>query len=370
MKKFFKIFLILFFVAMVVASLSFLIKKSKKPKETFQTQQAFYTNIVNKTVATGSVVPRKEIDIKPQVSGIIDKIYVEAGDTVKKGDMIARVKIIPDMISLNNAESRLKRAKIALENSKKEFERQKQLYDKNIVSESDYLRYELDYKQAREEVDASENNLQLIKEGISKKSKTASNTIIRSTINGMVLDVPVEEGNSVIEANTFNAGTSIATVANMHDIIFEGKVDESEVGKIKIGMPLILRIGAIENQTFDASLEYIAPKGVEVNGAIQFEIKAKVKLKQDQFIRAGYSATADIVLDKRDNVLAANEALLQFDPKTGESFVEVQTAEGGFEKRELKTGLSDGINIEIISGIDTSDHIKVWNQSFGMPAEQ
>ncbi len=366
MKTVLKILIILFFAAIIAVTVIFLVKKSKKTPEIFETSTAVETTIINKTVATGSVVPRKEIEIKPQVSGIIEKIYVEAGDTIVSGDLIAKVKIIPNMVSLNNAESRLNKAELSLQNLTKEYKRQKQLYEKNVVSESVYLQYDLEYKQAKEEVDAAENNLQLIKEGITKKSASATNTLIRSTISGMILDVPIEEGNSVIESNTFNDGTSIAIIANMDDMVFEGKVDESEVGKIKEGMPLILTIGAIENESFEATLEYIAPKGVNENGAIQFEIRADVNLKKDQFIRAGYSATADIVLDSRENVLAINESLLQFDQTTNKPFVEIEKGEQQFERVDVELGLSDGINVEVLSGLTKDDKIKVWNKAFGM----
>jgi len=349
---------IVILIGIVFYTFYFLWKKSQKPPEIFQTEQAIITNIVRKTVATGSVKPRKEIEIKPQISGIVDKIYIEAGDMIEKNDLIAKVKIIPNVISLNNAESRVKKAKINLDKAKKDYEKQKELFNKNVVSETGYLQYEAEYKQAKEELEAAENNLQLVKEGITKSAGTATNTLVRSTIRGMALDVPVEEGNSVIETNNFNAGTTIAIVANMDDMIFEGKIDESEVGKLKIGMPLILTIGAIEDQAFDAVLEYIAPKGVEENGAIQFEIRASLKLSKDYFVRAGYSATADIVLDRRDSVLAVNEKLIQFE--SDKPYVEVETQPQVFEKRYIKTGLSDGIFVEVLDGVNGDDKIKVW----------
>jgi HlyD family secretion protein len=263
------------------------------------------------------------------------------------------------MVNLNNAESRLNKAKINLKEATADYERQKKLLDKQVIAEAEFQRFEIAYISAREEVDAAENNLQLIKEGITKKAGSVSNTMIRSTIEGMVLDVPVKEGNSVIESNTFNEGTTIAVVADMGEMIFEGTVDESEVGKIKEGMNLILTIGAIESESFDATLEYISPKGIEENGAIQFEIKAEVNLNENFFIRAGYSANADIVLARKDSVLAIKESLLQFDGDS--SFVEVETAPQQYEKREIKTGLSDGINIEILSGLSKDDKIKIWN---------
>lgn len=337
----------------------YLYKKSVAKPIIYETTTAQKTNIIKKTVATGKIVPRKEIDIKPQVSGIIAELYVEPGDVVKRGDMIAKVRIIPNMINLNEAESRLNRAKISKEDAQRNYDRQKALFDKKVIAEAELQNYEVSLNTAKEAVESAENNLQLIREGITKKAGEVSNTIIRSTIQGMVLTVPVEIGNSVIESNTFNDGTTIATVADMGEMIFKGKVDESEVGKLHQGMDLILTIGAIDTEKFNAKLEHISPKGVEENGAIQFEIRAAVELKNDQFIRAGYSANADIVLDKRDSVLAIQESLLKFSEDT--AWVEIETSPQVFEKRVVKTGLSDGLNVEVLSGLTEKEKIKIQN---------
>jgi HlyD family secretion protein len=335
----------------------YLYKKSKKDPVVYETKSAFVTNIIKKTVATGSIVPRKEIEIKPRVSGIIQEIYIIPGQDIRKGDLIAKVTIIPDMVQLNEAESRLKRAKISLADAEQEYERQKKVHDQGVISDADFQKIEVTYKSAKSEFETAENNLELIKDGVTKRSGSATNTLIRSTIDGMVLEVPVEEGNSVIEANTYNPGTTIATVADMGEMIFKGRIDETEVGKLKPGMKLILTIGAIEEQKFDAILEYIAPKGVSDNGAIQFEIKAQVELKKNFFIRSGYSANADIVLDRRDSVLAVEESLVQF--KNDSAYVEVRIDSQRFERKAIKTGLSDGINIEVLSGIKKTDKVKV-----------
>lgn len=360
MKTILKIIATLIIAGVFVGTIVYLYKKSQAKPVVYTTVSPITSDIIKKTVATGSVVPRKEIDIKPKVSGIVEEIYVEPGDMVKKDDLIARVKIIPDMINLNNAESRVKRAEIQLEEARKNHVRYKELFDKNVVAEAEYLTYDIAYRSAKEEMEAAEDNLQLIREGATRKAGQVTNTLIRSTIDGMVLAVPVEEGNSVIESNTFNDGTTIATVADMSEMIFEGKVDESEVGKIKEGMDLILSIGAIETEKYSAILERIAPKGVAENGAIQFEIRAAVELKSDQFIRAGYSANADIVLERRDKVLAINESLLQFEGDT--TFVEVEIAPQTYEKRMIKTGLSDGIIIEVLEGLSKEDKIKAQPQ--------
>lgn len=358
-----KVMRILFWVILGVIfvwTFYFLYQKSQKPPVKYQIVKPEIGSIINKTVATGSVVPRQEIQIKPQISGIIDEIYVEPGDHVVKDNVIAKVKIIPDMVNLNAAESRVKQAEIKLRDSKLDFDRQKELFDREVISQSEFQKMNTAYNSAKEELGAAQNNLQLIKEGVIKEFATASNTLIRATITGMVLDVPVKEGNSVIQANAFNDGTTIAVIADMSDMIFEGKIDETEVGKIKAGMPLVLTIGAIDDQKFDAFLTYIAPKGVEENGAIQFEIKADVKLKDSLFVRAGYSANADIVLEKRDSVLVVDESVVKFEKDT--AFVEIFTGmndgEQLFEKKVVKTGLSDGLKIQILEGLDKTVEVK------------
>jgi len=359
MKKVLKIVIGIVILVIFIGTIGYLYKKSQAKPVIFDTTTAQVNSIVKKTVATGKVVPRKEIEIKPQVSGIISELYIEAGQKVKKGDMIAKVRIIPNMINLNEAESRLNRAKINLDNAQQNYNRQKPLYDSRVIAIAELQNYEVALKTAREDVDAAENNLQLIRDGISKTAGAVSNTIIRSTIEGMVLTVPVEVGNSVIESNTFNNGTTIATIADMGEMIFKGKVDESEVGKLHEGMELIMTIGAIDTEKFTAKLEHISPKGIEENGAIQFEIRAAVQLKDKLFIRAGYSANADIVLERRDSVLSVPESLVKYEGDSAS--VEVEKAPQIFEKRTIKTGLSDGVNVEILSGITKKDKLKIQN---------
>jgi HlyD family secretion protein len=334
-----------------------LYKKNKNEPIVYETKTPFVTNIVKKTVAMGSIKPRKSIEIKPQVSGIIEKIFIEPGVMIKKGDIIVRVKILPDMVALNEAESRVSRAKINLDDAKTAYERQKKVFEHGVIPSVDFQKFKVANDNAQEELETAENNLQLIREGVNKKSGEVTNTLVRSTIDGMVLNIPVEEGNSVIQTNNFNAGTTIAFIADMGEMIFKGRVDETEVGNLKTGMKLILTIGAIENEKFDAELEYISPNGVSENGAIQFELKAKVKLVKNKFIRSGYSANADIVLDKRDSVLAIPESLIEFQNDT--ATVEIEVTPQQFEKRILKTGLSDGINVEVMEGLKKTDKIKV-----------
>ena len=357
MKKIIKIALLVAFIALVIWTFYFLYNKSQKPPEVFNTMQPFDTIIIKKTVATGSVSPRKEVNMKSQVSGIIEKLYIVAGQQVKQGDIIAKIKIIPNMLNMANAENRINTATISNDNLKLEYDRNKQLFDQSIISKAEMQAIDVRVRAAQEELSAAQNQLQIIKEGVSKSSGSASNTFVKATISGMVLDVPVKEGGQVIESNTFNEGTTIAAVANMGEMIFEGKLDESEVGKVQVGMDIILTIGAIDVASFKAQLEYIAPKGITENGAIQFLIKASISKDNSAFLRAGYSANADIILSKTKSVMAVTENVLQFEKE--KPFVEVETTPQHFEKRFIKTGLSDGINIEIKDGLKKTDKLKV-----------
>jgi len=345
-----------------VWTLFFLYGKSQAKPKVFKTDKPFVTDIVKKTVATGYIVPRKEIAIKPRVSGVIEKLYVEPGAAVKKGDKIATIRLMPKMLDLNRAESNLKAAQISFSNARAELGRHSKLLAQKIISHVEYSKFQLQYRLKAQELEAARSAVQLIKEGKSGKSKVSN--VVTSTVDGMILEVPVEEGTSVTETNNFNAGTTIAAVADMSDLIFKGKVDESEVGKIRLGMELDIKIGALEKQKFTAKLEYIAPKGTSEEGSIQFEIRAAIKPGNKVFIRAQLSANADIVLEKRTKVLSIREGLLQFDKGgsrgkgPGKAFVEVEVGEQEFEKRYVEVGLSDGINIEIKSGVDKSVTIK------------
>lgn len=356
-KKIIKITLLVAFVGLVFWTFYFLYNKSQKPPETFETTHVFDTTIIKKTVATGSVSPRKEVNMKSQVSGIIEKLYIVAGQQVKQGDVIAKIKIIPNMLNLANAENRVNTAQINVDNTKLEYDRNKVLFDQGVISKSEMQVFELRIKTTQEELSAAKNQLQIIQDGVSKSSGSASNTFVKATITGMILDVPVKEGGQVIESNTFNEGTTICSVANMGEMIFDGKLDESEVGKVQTGMDIVLTIGAIDEEKFKAKLEYIAPKGVVENGAIQFQIKATINKENNSFLRAGYSANADIILSKKENVLAVSESVLQFEKN--KPFVEVETTPQKFEKRFIKTGLSDGINIEVLEGLKKTDNIKM-----------
>jgi HlyD family secretion protein len=356
MKRIVPITLGVLLLVLFVGTLLFLYRKSQAEPVIYETEKPFVTTIIKKTVATGSLVPRREVVIKPRVSGVVDKLFVEAGAPVKAGQDIARIKIIPNVVSLNQAEAAVDAARINFENARKEVSRYKTLLGQQLISEVEFTRYQLDFELRKQELQSATSNLSLVKSGAAKGAGKVSN-LVTSTVDGMVIDVPIKEGASVTETNNFNEGTTIAVVADMKDMIFQGKVDESEVGKIKVGMPLEILVGAIEKQKLEGKLEYIAPKGVDVDGAIQFEIKAAIKPVKDLFIRAGYSANADIVLEKRVDVMAIHESVLQFE-KDGKPFVEVQVAEQKFEKRPVEVGVSDGVQIEVLRGVDAKTAIK------------
>ena len=362
MKKVFKYMLIAAILFGVLYAAVFFIKSNSKPAVQYDTETALITSIEMKSVATGKVIPEDEVEIKPQISGIIQTLYVEEGDNVKTGDLLAKVKVVPNEQSLNSAKGRLANTKILMENAKIEFNRNKGLFEKEIISQQDFQNAELNYSRAKQDVANADSDLQIIKLGSAGGSATA-NTNIRATVSGTVLEMPIKEGDQVVESNTFNNGTTIAIIADLSKMIFEGKVDEAEVGKLKIGMPLSVNLGAIQDKEFEARLKFIAPKGNEEQGAVQFKIEGDVYLDDDFFVRAGYSANASLVLERKDSILAIPEALLQFDKKTEEPYVEVQIKDQEFERKDIKTGISDGINVEILSGITIEDNIKVWNKT-------
>ena len=359
MKKYLKITLLVVVAAIFIGTFIFLYQKSKPKTTVYETVTPEIADLEKTTVATGKVEPRDEVLIKPQISGIISEVYKEAGQTIKQGEVIAKVKVIPELGQLNSAESRVRVAEISTAQAETDHERIKKLYNDKLISREDYEKSEVEIKKAREELQTAKDALEIIKEGITKNSASFSSTLIRSTIDGLILEVPFKVGNSVIMSNTFNDGTTIATVANMNDLIFKGKIDETEVGRIHEGMPVKLTIGALQNLTFDAELEYISPKGVEENGANQFEIKAAVHAPDSVQIRSGYSANAEIVLQRAQKVLAVPEGIIEF---SGDStFVWVMTdsiPEQKFERRQIKTGMSDGIKLEIKEGLTGKEKVR------------
>ena len=376
MKRTGTIITLLVIVIAVSAGIWYIYSKDKTNPVVFQTETASIRTIVKKTVATGNIVPKEEVFIKPNISGIIHEIFVVAGDVVVAGDLIAKVKVVPNINSLNSAKNNINSAKtqvetarLALESQKSIYLRQKELFDKAVVSANEFDQALLSYNQAQQRYNqenvlltAAQQTFDIVKTGTAKGLGAAANTEIRATVSGMILDIPVKVGNQVIESNNFNDGTTIATIADVEKMIFEGKVDESEVGKITENLPLEITVGAIENKKFNAVLDFIAPKGVSENGAIQFEIKGTLNNQNATFIRAGLSANASIILARAENVLSIKEALVQYDPKTKKPFVEIATGAQEFQRKEISLGVSDGLYVEVLEGVTQQDNIKVWNQ--------
>lgn len=360
MKKYFKYILMALVAVIFIGTFVFLYIKSQPQPEVYDEFTLQRMDIRKTTVVTGKIEPRNEVNVKPQISGIITEILKKAGETVQEGEVIAKVKVIPDMGSLSAAQSRLRLAEINRKQAQTDYDREKTLFDKGLVAADEYDKIAQTLRQAREEVDAAQDNLEVVRDGVSKSNASASSTLIRSTITGLILDIPVKVGNSVILANTFNDGTTIATVANMNDLIFRGNIDETEVGRLSTGMTMKITIGALQDLKFDARLEYIAPKATDQNGANQFEIKAAVNLPSNATnIRSGYSANAEIVLAEAKNVLAVQESAIEFDGD--DTYVYVIKGEGDkktYERRKVQTGISDGINIEIRSGVKPNERIR------------
>jgi HlyD family secretion protein len=359
MKKYSKLIVAAIIALIFIGTFVFLWQKSQ-PKETVYNEFTPKTDSIQKTtIITGKIEPRNEVNVKPQISGIISELYKEPGDYVNTGDVIAKVKVIPDMGQLSSAEMRVRLAEINLKQAQTDFQREENLFNQQLVSADEYDKSKMALQQAKHEKIAAEDALEVVRDGVSKSNAKASSTLIRSTISGVILDIPVKVGNSVILSNTFNDGTTIATVANMNDLIFRGNIDETEVGQLVSSMPMKITIGALQDLKFDAALEYISPKAVESNGANQFEIKAAVKLAEGGKIRSGYSANAEIVLAKAENVLTVPESAIEFSGDT--TFVYIIKGEGKdkkYERTQVTTGLSDGVNIEIKKGITIKDKVR------------
>jgi HlyD family secretion protein len=362
MKKGVTITILIFIAVLFSGALYYLYAKNQEAPVVFETDKTEVKTIIRNTIATGNIVPDEEVLIKPNISGIIEEVYIKAGQTIKAGDLIAKIRVVANVSNLSSTQNQVQTAKINLDNQEKLYQRQKTLFDKGVISANDFDAAQLAYNQAKQNYAASRQGYDIVKTGTTSGLGNYANTLIRSTVNGMVLAVPVKVGNQVIESNNFNEGTTIASVADVGRMIFVGKIDESEVGKIKINLPIEITVGAIENKKFDAVLTDIAPKGVVENGAIQFEIKASLTNRDDTFIRAGLSANASIILEKAEKVNAIKESLIQFDQKTLKPFVEIQTGAQKFQRKDITLGVSDGIYVEVKSGIKPSDKIKVWNQ--------
>ena len=359
MKRYFKFVVAALVLLVFVATFVFLWMKSQPVPEEYEVFTAKSMDLRKTTVVTGKIEPRNEVNVKPQISGIITDLYKEAGDRVEAGEVIAKVKVIPDMAQLSAAQARVRLAEVNVKQARVDYGREKTLYDKGLVAAEEYEKSKQTYDQAQEELEAANDNLQVVRYGVSARNAGESSTLIRATISGLVLDVPVKVGNTVILSNTFNDGTTIATVANMADLIFRGNIDEIDVGRLVSGMPMKITVGAMHDLRLQASLEYISPKAVETNGANQFEIKAAVKVTDDNLIRSGYSANAEIVLAEAKGVLAVPESAIEFEGS--DTYLYVVKGSGDnmqYERRKVETGLSDGLHIEVKKGLKAGEKVR------------
>ena len=359
--KFKNIGIILLILGFLFA-IAYFVRTNSKSAIEYETTNPFISSIELTSVVTGKVIPEDEVEIKPQLNGIIEKILVEEGDTVQNGQLIAVIKVVPDERSVYGAQAQVTSSKLNLENGEKQLNRAKELFAKQIISQQEFEDAELRYNSAKENLKAAENDLEIIMNGSVAGSSTA-NTNIRATLSGTILEIPVEVGDQVIAANNFNAGTSVAIIADLSQMIFEGKVDEAEVGNLTNGMKIIVSMAAIPDKEFDAKLKFVAPKGTEEGGAVQFKIEAELTLDDDTFVRAGYSANGALVVNSKTDIMVIPEAVLQFDRRTQKPYVEIEISDQNFERRELETGLSDGIKVEVLSGVEMTDNIKIWNKT-------
>lgn len=354
MKRFFRIFIWIIVAAAFIGTFVFLYKNSQPKEVTYQTVSPETGTIERSTVLTGKIEPRDEIDIKPQISGIISEILVEAGQNVKEGDVIARIKVIPEASQLSSAQTRVDAAKIALDDAGNKYERAKTLYERKLISREEYETAATTYNRAVSDLEGAEDALDIVRNGVSRFNASESNTMVRATVDGLILDVPVKVGSSVIQANTLNDGTTIATIADMSNLIFKGNVDETEVGQLSVGMPMTISVGAIPDTEPHAVIEYISPKGNESSGANTFELKAALEVDPDVTLRAGYSANATVILSRLDKVLTVPEGVVEFAGDSTFVYVLTDSTSGQqFERRLIMTGSSDGINIEVKEGIDS-----------------
>jgi len=354
--------LIILLILGFLFAIAYFVRTNSTSSIEYDTSSPFISSIQKTSVVTGTVIPEDEVDIKPQLNGIIDNILVEEGDIVEVGQLIAIIKVVPDERSVYGARAQVTTARLTVQNAERQIKRAKELFEKQIISQQDYEDAELNYNTAKENLIAAQNDLEILRKGSVAGSSTA-NTNIRATVSGTILEIPVKLGDQVIAANNFNEGTSVAIIADLNEMIFEGQVDEAEVGKLELGQSLKVNMAAIPGREFDAILKFVAPKGTEQGGAVQFKIEADLTLDEDTFVRAGYSANGSLVVENKQEIMVIAEALLQFDRRTQLPYVEVEISDQNFERRDVTTGLSDGIKVEILSGVSMDDKIKIWNKT-------
>ncbi|MCD9853658.1 efflux RND transporter periplasmic adaptor subunit [Epilithonimonas sp. JDS] len=376
-KKALSIFLGLLFVVAVVVGIGYLIKSNSGENEVFLTRKPSIQNLDDKVMATGKIEPREEIEIKPNIAGIIQTINVDEGDKVQAGQLIATIRIVPNITEVNNAtmqvsnsQIQLTNAKVNVQNQQKQYEMQAKLYKQGVISKQEYITAEQQLqttiqqqKLAVQSLNAAQKQLQIVRTGATPELQSMATTQIRAKAAGTVLEIPVKVGSQVIEANSFNAGTTICSIADLNSLIFKGDIDEAQAGKLKQGMEMKVVIGALQNKSFPGKLTLIAPKGTEESGTIKFAVEGDVYNKTGEYIRAGFSANGEILLSSKKNALLLDESLIQYEKGNNKSFVEVKQPNGSFKKVYVKLGSSDGINVQIVSGIDKNAEVKVWNPS-------
>ena len=355
MKKVGKILLVVLVAAIFLGTFGYLFQRSQPKEVRYQELTPEMGEVIKSTVVTGKIQPRDEVNVKPQINGIVAELYKKAGETVQQNEVIAKLKVIPDMSQLSSAQSRVRLSELNLEQAQTNYKREKALFDQHLVSAEEFEKVEQALQQAKEEHAISKETLEIVRDGVSSSNKSGSTTLVRSTISGLILDIPVKVGNSVTMSNTFNDGTTIATVANMDDLIFDGNIDETEVGRLHVGLPVRISVGALQDVHFDAALEYISPTATESGGTNLFEIKASVKVPADVTIRSGYSANAEIVLQEAKDVVIIPESAIQWEGE--KTFVYVSGADD-WEKRSVETGISDGVNIEVKSGLAPGEKVR------------
>jgi HlyD family secretion protein len=356
MKKIGRILTILLVAAVFIGTFVYLFQRSRPKEVQYEELTPEMGTISKSTVVTGKIQPRDEVNVKAQISGIVAELYKEAGQTVEKNEVIAKLKVIPEMSQLSSAQSRVRLSEVNLKQAQTNYDREKKLFDQQLVSAEAFEQVSQQLKQAKEEYNAAVESLEIIRDGVSSSNKSGSSTLVRSSVAGLILDIPVKVGNTVINSNTFNDGTTIATVADMNDLIFDGNIDETEVGRVHIGLPVRITVGALQDVAIDAALEYISPKATESGGTNLFEIKATVHVPEGVTIRSGYSANAEIELQREENVLTIPESAIQFEGE--DTFVYIIGSDGGYERRDVKTGLSDGVNIEIKEGLSLGEKVR------------
>lgn len=378
-KKAIYIVLGLIFAIALISGISYLVKSNSTESEAFLTRKPTVQNMDDKVMATGKIVPKEEIEIKPNIAGIIDKILVDEGDRVEAGQLIATVRIIPNIAEVNNAQQNVQNSQLQINNTKTnvanmqtQFAMSEKLYKQGVISKQEYLTAQQQLytqqqalKNANQQLVTAQKSLQIVKTGAIPELQGLATTQIRSKAAGTVLEVPVKVGSQVIEANSFNAGTTICSIADLNSLIFQGEIDEAQAGKLKQGMDMNIVIGALQNKSFPGRLTMIAPKGKDTNGTIKFPVEGDVNNPNNEYIRAGFSANGEIVMSSQKNALLLDESLVQYEKSNGKdkAFVEVKQPDGKFKKVFVKLGASDGINVQILSGIDKNAEVKVWNPS-------